>query len=437
MPFAPFALLALVVAARAHPFDASFHGHQLEVALDGGALRVAYLVEVPTVDALADLQLFLQDVESPGAAHQAAYTARVLDELEDGLQVRVDGEPIAMARGESTAPSGVGDRRFITFRLQLEGAVSSDARTLHVVNANFPGERALFSRQAWVDDAVRVHDTDLVTLQDGRVVRDDSARWLGGDENRELRVSFQRRGALARALRRHRRLLVDPDAAQLRPARDALVGDPVGLVRQSMVSGGMGAGPVAAAALSGVLETGPAALAVGTGVGALGLGGLATTGGVCLGFLLLGIGGAVGLPVGVPGGVTMVLSLAAAVAARRHTRMALWLGAACLATLPGGDSAGLRRGGTGAGAVAGHAAHGSGLGERSGPVWSGMGVRTLPGPGRHPGIHPCTGHRRSAVGRPGVHLLGTMRGAGRHGTGSIDRGTSVQYIGDAFHPGES
>ena len=62
------------------------------------------MVEVPTVDALADLQLFLQDVESPGAAHQAAYTARVLDELEDGLQVRLDGERIALARKESAAP---------------------------------------------------------------------------------------------------------------------------------------------------------------------------------------------------------------------------------------------------------------------------------------------------------------------------------------------
>ncbi|MEC8422194.1 MAG: hypothetical protein VX000_00380 [Myxococcota bacterium] len=335
MPSALVVLLATVVVARAHPFDASFYGHQLEVALEDGELRVAYLVEVPTVDALADLQLFLQDVDSPGAAHQAAYTARVLDELEDGLQVRLDGERIALARKESAAPSGVGDRRFITFRLQLEGAVHPDARTLHVVNANFPGERALFSRQAWVDDTIRVHDTDLVALQDGRVVRDDSGRWLGGEKNRELRISLSRRGSFAGALRRQRRYLVEPDALRLRPAREALVTDPVGLVRQSLASGGLGAGPIAAAAVSGVSETGPAAVAVGIGVGALGLGGLALTGGLCLGFLLLGAAGAVGLPAALPGGVALVLALGAAVSARRHARTAQWLGAACLATLPG------------------------------------------------------------------------------------------------------
>ena len=70
---------------------------------------------------------------SSGSEDGAAYTARVLDELVGGLEIRVDGEPVALERGETPSPSGVGDRRFITFRVQLEGTLAPGARTLHVI----------------------------------------------------------------------------------------------------------------------------------------------------------------------------------------------------------------------------------------------------------------------------------------------------------------
>jgi hypothetical protein len=332
LPLLP-ALLAVVGSAHAHPFDATFHGHQLEVGLEGEEVRVAYLVEVPTVDALADLERFLEDVERPGPEHQAAYTARVLEELVGGLEIRVDGEPVSLERVETPAPSGVGDRRFITFRVELEGALPPGARTLHVINANFPGERALYSNQAWVDDAVRVHDTDLVELRDGRVTKDEGGRWLAGEDKRELRLSFTRVGTAARWVRGQRRRWVDPEASALIPARQALVADPPGLVRRAVDAEVGPAGPAAAAALSGLVEAGPAAVALGLGAGALGVGAPVATGGLLLGLLLIGVGGLLGLPpvaMGLGCAASCILSLGLSRARPGGARMLLGLAAALL-----------------------------------------------------------------------------------------------------------
>ena len=270
MPLVLLALMAVSAPAQAHPFDASFHGHQLEVELDGPALRVAYAVEVPTLAALADLERFLEGVDAPGPEHQAAYTERVLDELESGLIVAVDGERAALERLQPAAVSGVGDRRFITFRLLGEVPLPPDAETIHVVNANFPGEPGLFSTVVRVDDAIRVHDTDLVRWSNGRVVADDGGRWLGGEARREVRVAFARARPLRAWLRRRTREWVEPDGPRLRTAREALVRDAPGLVRRVCASGAT-TGGVAAAALAAAVELGPGALSVGLAAGALGV----------------------------------------------------------------------------------------------------------------------------------------------------------------------
>ena len=332
------ALLAVAGAAQAHPFDATFHGHQLEVGLVDDVVRVAYLVEVPTVDALADLERFLEDVERPGPEHQAAYTARVLDELVGGLEIRVDGEPLALERGETPSPSGVGDRRFITFRVQLEGSLPPGARTLHVINANFPGERALFSNQAWVDDSVRVHETDLVEVRDGRVIKDDGGRWLAGEHQRELRLSFTHVDPLASWVRGQRRRWVDPEAQALVPARQALVTDPPGLVRRAVDAGGGPVGPAVAAALSGLVEAGPAAAMLGLAAGGLGVGAPGAAAGLLLGLLFLGFGGLLGLsPLGmaVLFAVTCLTALPVSRMRPRGSRLLLGLAAGLL---PGGTA---------------------------------------------------------------------------------------------------
>jgi hypothetical protein len=328
------AALAAAGVASAHPFDATFHGHQLEVALDGETLRVAYLVEVPTVAALADLERFLEGVDAPGPEHQAAYTRRVLDELETGLRVEVDGQAVALDRVEPDEPSGVGDRRFITFRVLLEGGLPEDATTLHVVNANFPGEKALFANQAWVDDGVLVYDTDLVRLDEGRVVADEGGRWLAGEENREIRLSFLRADPAQGWLRARQRAWVEPEAGPLRVARAALVVDPPGLVRRTLTSGEVGGGAMAAA-LAGAAQAGLPAALLGAGLAALGGGPAALLFGLVVGAALTGVAGLLGAPAVGVGAACLALAVAAAVAAGRRPRAGAALAAAALACIPG------------------------------------------------------------------------------------------------------
>ena len=330
MPLVLLALMAVSAPAQAHPFDASFHGHQLEVELDGPALRVAYAVEVPTLAALADLERFLEGVDAPGPEHQAAYTERVLDELEGGLIVEIDDERVELERLQPSAVSGVGDRRFITFRLLGEAPLPPDAETVQVVNANFPGEPGLFSTVVRVDDAVRVHDTDLVRWSDERVVADDGGRWLAGEARREVRVAFARARPLRAWLRRQTREWVEPDGPRLRTAREALVRDAPGLVRR-VSSSGATTGGVVAAAFAGAVEVGPGALGVGLAAGALGVRGSSVLAALALVGLALLVGAETGSQAvaGLAGALLASAGLAA-VGRRPDVAGALALGAAAL-----------------------------------------------------------------------------------------------------------
>lgn len=223
----PRAVLAAAVAApataAAHPFDSRFTGHQLEVALEPGTVRVAYVVEVPTEAALRDFARFVEGVEAPGAEEQAAYTQRTLDELTSGLTLRVDGEAASATAVPVEEPSGVGDHRFIVYRLQLEAPLPETARSVQVVNANLPGERALFFDEVWVHDAFVVDASDLVEVADGAVSRDRAGQWRADEDLREVRVAFRPRGPLRTAARGQvRGLLADAEVGPLVGVREAL-----------------------------------------------------------------------------------------------------------------------------------------------------------------------------------------------------------------------
>ena len=324
------ALLGVGSPARAHPFDASFHGHQLEVELDGPTLRVGYAVEVPTLSALADLERFLEGVENPGPEHQRAYTERILDELHGGLVVQVDGQRVAMDRLEPVSESGVGDRRFITFRVLGEGALPPDATTVHVVNANFPGEPGLFSTVVRVDDAVRVDDSDLLRWSDDQVVGNDVGRWLAGEEQREVRVAFRRADPLRAWWRSRERRWVEPEGPRLRPLRAAVTRDPPGLLERATPSGAT-AGTLAAAALPASLEVGPGAAFVGLGAGALGAGRMAVALAVGLGALcLLGAGWGPATQGWVPSAALLVSAGLAVAIGRRSLGLAFAFAASAL-----------------------------------------------------------------------------------------------------------
>jgi hypothetical protein len=224
--------------AFGHPFDATFTGHQLELAVQDGQIEVGYLAEVPTREALGELKAFLANETNPGPEHQDAFTALMLDELAGGLRVLVDGTPLELRRVEIAEVSGVGDSRFIKFQLKLYGQLPPGARTVHVVNSNRMGGPALFSDQVWVDDTVIVDAVDLVDVEDGRVVSDRSGQWRGDEELREVRVSIRARPVWLGTVRRLRRAMLADDAPPLLSARDALSTAPVVPLAQAVESGG-------------------------------------------------------------------------------------------------------------------------------------------------------------------------------------------------------
>ena len=204
-------LLWLTAVLHAHPFGSNLYGHQTEVWLDQGHVEVAYMAEIPTQVLLRDLRRFMAGKTSPGEAEQAAHTAQWLEELEDGLKLHVDDARVRWTRLDSENPSGVGDTRFIRYHLRLRAEISSDARTLNLVNANLPDSAALFSTQVYVGDALEVDGSSLIDVNDhGEVSADRTGAWRGEETSRELRLSFQARGAIGTSLARgYRRLLAE------------------------------------------------------------------------------------------------------------------------------------------------------------------------------------------------------------------------------------
>ena len=207
----PLALLALLLSALtwAHPFGSQLYGHRMEVRLDRGSVQIDYLAEISTPDHLRDLRTWLRQIPTPTPADEDRYVARVLQELQTGITVVADGELVPLTALPVGEKSGVGDTRFITFRLSLRGELPPDATTLNVVNSNLPGAAALFNTQLFVSDAVVVDACSLFKVKDGQLVADRSERWQAQEEARELRVAFQARSQAGAAVERGFRRLAE------------------------------------------------------------------------------------------------------------------------------------------------------------------------------------------------------------------------------------
>lgn len=186
----------LIGVAFAHPFGSALYGHQLRVWLDPDAVRVDYLAEVPTPVVVRDMRVFFLDRPQPGKQDQDEFVARWQSELEGGLRLLVDQQPVPWRRLPETEASGVGDSRFVAFRLSLEAPIPAGARTLQIANGNLPDQPSLFETELLVADSLSLDATSLVDVEDGEVHRDRGGGWQAEEEARELRLSFQSRGAM-------------------------------------------------------------------------------------------------------------------------------------------------------------------------------------------------------------------------------------------------
>lgn len=195
------ALLCGGAPARAHPFDSSWYGQQLEARLQAGSLEVDYRVEVPSRVAVGWLaREARRSPERDLALVEAELIERELADLEGGLRLEVDGELRDWERLEVGQGTGEGDERFVRFALRLRAELEPVPHAIRIFNGNHPDERTLFHLSLLVDDSVILDASSLYTLEGGEVVRDATGEWRGEEAWRELTLAARPRTDLARRL---------------------------------------------------------------------------------------------------------------------------------------------------------------------------------------------------------------------------------------------
>lgn len=222
------------VRADAHPFDIDLYGQQLTVSVGAAAIEVQIVAEVPTRVVLADAKAQHGQGQRPSAAQRAAFTERWLQELRDGYRLYIDGERVPLESLPVDGQNGVGDAKFIHYRLHLRAALTPGAaHQINLIDDNFPDERAvravsLRAKRDWRLDAASLIDWGA----DGALI-DRSGAWSALNADRELRLSVQPRQAWRAALGGlgHRLGAPSaPDAEGWLAGRDALVGADEGAV---------------------------------------------------------------------------------------------------------------------------------------------------------------------------------------------------------------
>ncbi len=208
-------------SAQAHPFGSGFAAHELDVWLSADTLHLRYQAEIPTQAVLAELRVALREAGARGPLQEAAFVQVKLDELEGSLRVLVDGAPLALARLPGPPGNGKGDARFIRYSIEAEAPLPAGARTLTVVNGNYPDGDALFSSRLWVSADVRLDETTLLDVEGGQIRADRSGQWRADEASRELRASFYLYEGGVAPVRRQLQRLEAPDQSDYREAGSA------------------------------------------------------------------------------------------------------------------------------------------------------------------------------------------------------------------------
>jgi ABC-type nickel/cobalt efflux system permease component RcnA len=217
------ALYVLISSVLAHPFGSNLYGHKTVVWLDDDTVVVEYLAEIPTPTLLRELKKYLANVESPTTVEQDLHTEQVLSELQDGLRLLADGEPVSWTRLEATEPSGKGNSRFISYNLRVQADLPEGASTLNLVNGNRPDEPAMFAADVYVSPSVILDGSSLIdTDHHGEMQENRSGQWRTDEQQRELRLSFRTRSELGTAMHAGFRRVVQGDTEPYEDSESAL-----------------------------------------------------------------------------------------------------------------------------------------------------------------------------------------------------------------------
>ncbi len=148
---------------------------------------MVYSARVPTryiIDEIGDREAF-------GAQDGAAFTASKLEELASGLRLTIDGEATPLTLLAPESPTGLGDRKFLTYDLSLTAPLPPGERhELSLSQLNYPDEHSYFMAEVLLDPLARVEACSLFRIEEERARFSRYGQWRMEEELREVSVSW-------------------------------------------------------------------------------------------------------------------------------------------------------------------------------------------------------------------------------------------------------
>lgn len=213
-------MIALCGRAEAHPFGASHFGHLAKIAIEADKATVSYRIEIPTNILMRELSARESLGKIPG---KEAFNQDKLTELLAGIYIEIDGiraEPTLMPVEEN----GLGNSKFFLFDLVMEVPIpDGDHHKLLFQNGNYPENSAFFFNEVIVSKEVTVIDSTLLTIDDGRLVTDQSGVWSPLETNRVLSIDFGLNTSMFSEMLSH----FTDEETHLKPAGEAIEADPM------------------------------------------------------------------------------------------------------------------------------------------------------------------------------------------------------------------
>jgi hypothetical protein len=200
--------LALLGPADAHPFGQQYYALRAEIGMGTDGPVVVVGGEVPIMVVLAEFRHFFRGVVRPGPAEDEAYLTRKLEELAQGLALRVDGQP---AEGSWVAlddpRNGKSAEGSFTYFLRFEPSgpwdLAGDSATIELSMGAYQDRPLWMSAWAGIEGGAAGEAVSWMVAESSArdVIADaadrpealsDASAWSQDPAMRELRVVYQR-----------------------------------------------------------------------------------------------------------------------------------------------------------------------------------------------------------------------------------------------------
>ena len=178
-------MLLALSTALAHPVGGVYPSHQLAVRVQPEGVEVDFGMRLPTHDVVKELQAVSEDLTEEDAE---AFSAGLLDELRDNLELRVDGEPRPWERLASSAQGTV---KYVYYDQTLRVALEPGPHTLELSDGNYPDQLSYFMTEVFVDASLAVTESSLLFFDEGLLKRDLHGRYRMDEEMRELALGWR------------------------------------------------------------------------------------------------------------------------------------------------------------------------------------------------------------------------------------------------------